>query len=157
MGYTYEEIVARAIAMINISNGRLRPWLVTTLTTKTCCYEFISRNVCTYQQMACLFDVLPNESDEASCVEAREHLITLRKLLITLFQMANVLLLLGSIVESAILLQIYLWYMLAYIVISFVLAIVEFCFLVKEEGVRSFASFVPEVLFLFGELQYFLH
>ncbi|XP_039760748.1 uncharacterized protein LOC120634315 [Pararge aegeria] len=99
--------------------------------------------------MACLFDVLPNESDEASCVEAREHLITLRKLLITLFQMANVLLLLGSIVESAILLQIYLWYMLAYIVISFVLAIVEFCFLVKEEGVRSFASFVPEVLFLF--------
>ncbi|XP_045780495.1 uncharacterized protein LOC123877685 [Maniola jurtina] len=99
--------------------------------------------------LTCLLDKLSNDTSEASCGGIRKHLVTLRNLLLALNQMANMLLLLGSIVENAPLLSIYLWQMLASIVLGFVVSIVEFCFRVREEGAWGFATFVLEVIHLF--------
>ncbi|VVD00418.1 unnamed protein product [Leptidea sinapis] len=78
--------------------------------------------------VACILDVASNDSTEQCCI-ARAHVVSLRCYLLSLFQMANTLLLLGSIVENALLLQIYLWYALAFIMIGFVVVILEFLYL----------------------------
>ncbi|OWR43332.1 hypothetical protein KGM_213225 [Danaus plexippus plexippus] len=97
----------------------------------------------------CLIDVLSSDVSLDSCCDGWQHVQSLRNVLQTLFQMANMLLLLGSIVESALLLKIYLWYMLSFVIVGLVVAILDLCFRLKNEGVWSFITFVTEVTFLF--------
>ncbi|XP_026745893.1 uncharacterized protein LOC113507222 isoform X2 [Trichoplusia ni] len=72
-----------------------------------------------------------------------------RQLLVTLFQMANLLLLLASIVENAILVQVYVWYTLGFVVMGLIVTIVDFLFKYKNMGSISLIGFVTEVGFLF--------
>ncbi|XP_072935967.1 uncharacterized protein [Epargyreus clarus] len=97
---------------------------------------------------ASIIDVLLNDSDP-HCCESRQQLDSMRSTLVTLYQMANMLLLLGSIVENALLIQIYLWYVLGFIVLGFVVSILDFLFRLNDEGIWSFINFVTEVAFLF--------
>ncbi|CAG9569525.1 unnamed protein product [Danaus chrysippus] len=97
----------------------------------------------------CLIDVLSSDVSLDYCCDGWQHVQSLRNVLQTLFQMANMLLLLGSIVESALLLKIYLWYMLSFVIVGLVVAILDLCFRLKSEGVWSFITFVTEVTFLF--------
>ncbi|CAF4912097.1 unnamed protein product [Pieris macdunnoughi] len=98
-------------------------------------------------QVGCLLEIVSNYGSE--CITSPRHVDTLRNLLLTFFQMANMLLLLGSIVEYAWLLRVYLWYTLAFIVLGFVVSIAGFLYRYQHHGVWSLAFLVPEVTFLF--------
>jgi hypothetical protein len=52
--------------------------------------------------------------------------------------------------------DIYVWYTLGYIVMGFVVTIYEFVGRVKSEGARSLVTFLPEVVFFFGEIFNFI-
>ncbi|CAG4970827.1 unnamed protein product [Colias eurytheme] len=101
--------------------------------------------------VGCLLEILSNDDADVCvvCYDTRAHVDSFRSVLVTAFQMANMLLLLGSIVENAMLLQIYLWYSLAFIVMGFVVSILGFLFRLQEEGAWSLVAFIPEIVFLF--------
>ncbi|CAH2097178.1 unnamed protein product [Euphydryas editha] len=98
---------------------------------------------------SCLLDLVLSDSTLIPSCELKDHLDSLKYVLITLYKIANMLLLLGSVFESPLLLQIYVWYMLGYIIIGFVVVILDFCFRILSEGISSFLFFVPDVIFLF--------
>ncbi|XP_063834378.1 uncharacterized protein LOC135083610 [Ostrinia nubilalis] len=100
--------------------------------------------------LGCMMDLMSSDTCMHVYCEMRELADSLRKLLVTLFQMANLLLLLASVFENALLVDIYVWYTLGYIVMGLVVAIYEFVVKTKRDGIRSLVTFVPEVVFLFG-------
>uniref|UniRef100_A0A2A4IV13 Uncharacterized protein n=1 Tax=Heliothis virescens TaxID=7102 RepID=A0A2A4IV13_HELVI len=102
--------------------------------------------------IASLLDVVTNDSCSqcpASCGMISSHVESAKQLLITLFQMANLLLLLASIVESAILVQLYVWYTLGFVIMGLVVNIVDFLLKYKTQGNSCLIGFVTEVCFLF--------
>ncbi|XP_050357772.1 uncharacterized protein LOC126778312 [Nymphalis io] len=99
--------------------------------------------------ISCILDLAFSDKTLEVCCEMKDHLESLKYVLSTLFKIANMLLLLGSVFESSLLLQIYLWYLLGYIIVSFVVVIVDLCFRIKNEGRWTFVTFVPDVIFLF--------
>ncbi|CAH0721031.1 unnamed protein product, partial [Brenthis ino] len=128
--------------------------ILTQCEDKTCCCLSLRSTavlISFVSLISCLLDVLLKDSNSENTCVIREHVDSLKILLLSLFQMANVLLLIGSIVENALLLQIYLWYMLGFILIGFMVTILDFCLRTKDEGLWSFATFIPEVIFLFGK------
>ncbi|CAH0597798.1 unnamed protein product [Chrysodeixis includens] len=100
---------------------------------------------------ACILDMLTSDScpQTYNGCGVSAQVETARQLLVTLFQMANLLLLLASIVENAILVQLYVWYTLGFVVMGLVITIVEFLFKYKNMGSTSLIGFVAEVGFLF--------
>ncbi|CAH1641598.1 unnamed protein product [Spodoptera littoralis] len=102
--------------------------------------------------VACLLDMLTSEKASQfpeNCTLIRTEIECAKQLLMTLFQMANLLLLLASIVESAILVQLYVWYTLAFVVMGLIVNIVDFLFKYKVEGTSCLLGFITEVCFLF--------
>ncbi|XP_059050582.1 uncharacterized protein LOC131845529 [Achroia grisella] len=95
-----------------------------------------------------LVDMMTTESSRKHC-PSRAMIDSVKLLLVTLFQMANLLLLLASFLENSLLVQVYLWYMLGFVVMGFMVTIAEFLISKNREGLRSFISFVPEVAYLF--------
>ncbi|XP_047539550.1 uncharacterized protein LOC125072958 [Vanessa atalanta] len=99
--------------------------------------------------MSCILDLVFSDKTLEPCCEMKDHLDSLKYVLLTLFKIANILLLLGAIFESSLLLQIYLWYLLGYIIVSFVVVIIDLCLRIENEGRWTFVTFVPDVVFLF--------
>ncbi|XP_047035839.1 uncharacterized protein LOC124641718 [Helicoverpa zea] len=102
--------------------------------------------------IACILDVVTNETCTqcpASCAMIVSYVECAKQLLITLFQMANLLLLLASIVESAVLVQLYVWYTLAFVIMGLVVNVVDFLLKYKTQGNSCIVGFVTEVCFLF--------
>ncbi|RVE52765.1 hypothetical protein evm_002638 [Chilo suppressalis] len=98
----------------------------------------------------CLMDLMTSDTCMSTYCEGRRLVDSVRKVLVTLFQMANLLLLLASIFENAFLVDIYVWYTLGYIVMGFIVTIYEFLVKMKRLGARrSLLTFVPEVIFFF--------
>ncbi|XP_049880433.1 uncharacterized protein LOC126376929 [Pectinophora gossypiella] len=96
----------------------------------------------------CLIDMLT--SDACLCCPAHEHVQSMRTLLLTLFQMANLLLLLATMVESALLVHVYVWYTLAFVLMGLFVSLVDFLLRVRKQGTtKACFIFVPEVSFLF--------
>ncbi|XP_063369342.1 uncharacterized protein LOC134657709 [Cydia amplana] len=82
------------------------------------------------------------------CCAEREHLGTLRLITRALFRVANLLLIYASVIENGSLMQIYVWYTLAYIVVGVPVAIGDMLLGVKHEE-RVAVDFVTEIMFLF--------
>ncbi|XP_053619545.1 uncharacterized protein LOC128680424 isoform X2 [Plodia interpunctella] len=73
-----------------------------------------------------------------------------RQYLIKLFQVANVLLLIGTVIEKEFLVQLYLWYTLGFVMFGLVIALMEFLISSQEYGTKkSLVMFIPDVTFLF--------
>ncbi|XP_053619544.1 zonadhesin-like isoform X1 [Plodia interpunctella] len=74
-----------------------------------------------------------------------------RQYLIKLFQVANVLLLIGTVIEKEFLVQLYLWYTLGFVMFGLVIALMEFLISSQEYGTKkSLVMFIPDVTFLFA-------
>ncbi|XP_037295819.1 uncharacterized protein LOC119189652 [Manduca sexta] len=95
-----------------------------------------------------LIDMLASE-DSCECDELMEYVNSIRQLLVTLFQMANTLLLLAAMVESAFLVQIYIWYVLGFVIMGLVVSLLGFLFKLRVEKLWTSINFVSEVAFLF--------
>ncbi|XP_026754387.3 uncharacterized protein LOC113514495 [Galleria mellonella] len=95
----------------------------------------------------CVVDTMSIESCRKQCSELRNLVDSIRTVLITLFQMANLLLLLASLLENSLLVQIYVWYTMGFVVMGLTVSILEFLVNMKWEGRWSFVTFVPEVAF----------
>ncbi|XP_013142631.1 PREDICTED: uncharacterized protein LOC106106577 [Papilio polytes] len=79
----------------------------------------------------------------------RANIYCLRSLLLKLFQVANLILLLGCIIENSIMMQLYIWYTLSFVVFGFVVTLVEFLSRIKREQVWTFMALFADVLYLF--------
>ncbi|KAL0811248.1 hypothetical protein ABMA28_009674 [Loxostege sticticalis] len=99
--------------------------------------------------LGCAMELVSSDTCSHVFCEMRALADSARRLLVTLFQIANVLLLIASVFENALLVDIYMWYTLGYIAMGFVVAIYEFVVKTKRDGFRSLVTFVPEVVFLF--------
>ncbi|XP_061723422.1 uncharacterized protein LOC133529669 [Cydia pomonella] len=84
----------------------------------------------------------------AECCAEREHVAALRLIMRALFRVANLLLIYASVIENGSLMQIYVWYTLAYIVVGVPVAIADMLLGLKHEE-RIAVDFVTEIVFLF--------
>ncbi|XP_060806893.1 uncharacterized protein LOC132903239 [Amyelois transitella] len=95
-------------------------------------------------------DMISSRAPSPHCTPAGERVQSARHVIVTLFQIANLLLLLACIVESACLVNIYVAVTLGFVGLGLIVALMEFLVKSKEEGpLKSLVLFVPEVLFLF--------
>ncbi|XP_073963064.1 uncharacterized protein [Choristoneura fumiferana] len=88
-------------------------------------------------------------ADRCECCAAREHVDSLRGLLRSLFQVANLLLIIASTIENPSLIQIYVWYTLGFIVLGFAVSILDVLLRMKHEDMWCIVDFLIEVAFFF--------
>ncbi|CAH2059633.1 unnamed protein product, partial [Iphiclides podalirius] len=80
----------------------------------------------------------------------QDNVKCMRALLLKLFQVANLVLLLGCLFENANMMQLYIWYTLSFVVFGFVVTIVEFLCHIRREQMWTFMTFAADVMYLFG-------
>ncbi|KAI5639424.1 hypothetical protein NE865_08099 [Phthorimaea operculella] len=101
--------------------------------------------------ISCFVDKVTLRDDVYFCRHPiTEHILSVRCWLLSLFQMVNVLLLMATIVENSTLVDIYLRYSLAFVLIGLAVSLVSFLVRFKLQGMKKAAmEVVPEVAFLF--------
>ncbi|CAK1594362.1 unnamed protein product [Parnassius mnemosyne] len=107
---------------------------------------------------ASLADYLTGSDTSTSCCDCRvqerwslvrDHVCSTRNMLLTIFQAANLVLLLGCVLENASLMQFYIWYTISFVVFGFVVTILDFLIRIKREQLWSFIALVADVAYLF--------
>ncbi|KAJ2940033.1 hypothetical protein O0L34_g14066 [Tuta absoluta] len=119
-------------------------------------FSFISKRmavvlIAIISLISCCVDKLTLHDDLYFCRHPiTEHILSLRCWLLSLFQMVNVMLLMAAVVENSMLIEIYLRYALAFVLIGFAVTLAQFLIRVRLEGIkRAIVEAVPEIAFLF--------
>ncbi|CAB3223000.1 unnamed protein product [Arctia plantaginis] len=135
--------------------GWLQPLLVMCGDGTCCCMpqRSVIALISIISLLASVLDAMTNDTNtcwyQCQQTQVMEHVQSLRSLLVTLFQMANLLLLVASVVESAVLVQVYVWYTLGFVVMELMVTMMEFLYKFKMQSRSSFIEFIVEVSFLF--------